>query len=654
MKKILFISLMFYLVFLAAAQAQQEAYTIMKPDKETLEKWVEFYEKAPRTPMAKLVKEPRGSMSLLDHLKYIPSERDQGSCGNCWAWAGTGCMEISLHVQDDVFDRLSVQYITSCETDVILKTCCDGGWLGDVAEFYTIARKAIPWTNVNAQYQDGDVSCDTPCDSIAASPNYPINFISALTIETQGVDKEQAIANIKSVLDQSKAVWFAFFLPTDADWNTFFDFWGNNNESKIWNPDFACGKDWQDGEGGGHAVLCVGYNDDDPNNRYWIMVNSWGTSGGLRPNGIFRVDMNINYDCSFQSGSDTTQALYWQVLDIDWNLATPTPTPIPGDTCSSAIDASAGMSYSGSTLNYTNNYDPSAGDTWPYSWAMQGPDCVFRIDIPNPAVETTIQARVLSADFDNALYMITDCSDPGGSLLSAKDQYADKIGEQLICKVAGQSTVYIVLDSYHYKVAGPFTIEIQPSGTPLPTFTTTPTPTPTPTATPTPSLMPEEYTYTFDSGNEGWTKFTLPLEFAAPLFLEENGKIGFSPNGSNNCYGSWESRYHTFTVGQKYRARFRIQTNQPDQSKIPTVRIRIQDKKSQVISTQTINSLGDGINSPTLSGMTYEIFYQPPKTTLGEGYFISLDLINIGDADDPNARIYIDMVEIKKVTVTAP
>ena len=37
---------------------------------------------------------PTGPMSLLGYLPYTPSQRDQGSCGNCWVWASTGAMEI--------------------------------------------------------------------------------------------------------------------------------------------------------------------------------------------------------------------------------------------------------------------------------------------------------------------------------------------------------------------------------------------------------------------------------------------------------------------------------------------------------------------------------------------------------------------------------
>ncbi|MFP3912096.1 MAG: C1 family peptidase, partial [Desulfobacteraceae bacterium] len=69
--------------------------------------------------------------------------------------------------------------------------------------------------------------------------------------------------------------------------------------------------------GGGHAVLCVGYNDNDPENAYWVMLNSWGTTA-KRPNGLFRVDMDMNYDCM-----DLTWEynLYWQTLNIQFDIA---------------------------------------------------------------------------------------------------------------------------------------------------------------------------------------------------------------------------------------------------------------------------------------------------------------------------------------------
>jgi hypothetical protein len=53
------------------------------------------------------------SFSLLTHLDYVPSERDQGWAGNCWVWAGTGVTEIALDVQKETKDRLSIQYFDS-------------------------------------------------------------------------------------------------------------------------------------------------------------------------------------------------------------------------------------------------------------------------------------------------------------------------------------------------------------------------------------------------------------------------------------------------------------------------------------------------------------------------------------------------------------
>ena len=135
--------------------ASPDQLTIMQPDRETLERWVEDYNSAPP---ANVDSEAEGlqastftvAHSVLSLLEYDPGTRDQGSCGNCWAWAGTGCLGVALNVQEGTRDRLSVQYINSCQDGEIGKDCCDGGNLSDFADFYTTTGKAIPWDNSNA------------------------------------------------------------------------------------------------------------------------------------------------------------------------------------------------------------------------------------------------------------------------------------------------------------------------------------------------------------------------------------------------------------------------------------------------------------------------------------------------------------------------
>ena len=53
--------------------------------------------------------------SILDLLYYIPEERMQGGCANCWAWPSTSVIEIALRIQEGVMEnRLSVQYMNTC------------------------------------------------------------------------------------------------------------------------------------------------------------------------------------------------------------------------------------------------------------------------------------------------------------------------------------------------------------------------------------------------------------------------------------------------------------------------------------------------------------------------------------------------------------
>ena len=261
---------------------------------------------------------PTGShFDLLSYLPYTPSERYQGSCGNCWVWGSTGCIEIDRAVRFGIKERLSTQYLnsnynggTGCGF-----SCC-GGWPAIAAQFYNNQKMAIPWSDANAQFQDAGKCCGQNCcsdctgctgsraqcsvtaSSISTNPNYAISSIKTETVPTKGIGKEAAIANIKNVLNQNKAVTFCYFL-SNKGWDVFFDFWDNQPETAVWHDQLT-------GSNGGHCITCVGYDDTDPNNRYWIMVNSWGAPA-KRPNGIFRVSMDLNYD---------DDAYSWDTFDI--------------------------------------------------------------------------------------------------------------------------------------------------------------------------------------------------------------------------------------------------------------------------------------------------------------------------------------------------
>ena len=262
------------------------------------------------------------SLSLLNYIQYVPEERHQGSCGNCWNWASTGVVEVALNVQEGIKDRLSTQYLNSCKTD---KFACCGGNLKKYVNWYEQVGMFFPWSNISADFSDSDTKCDygssvTYCGSISTSPNYPFSAVSYATIPTADVGKTTAILNLKNVLNQNKAAYFSFYMPDQAAKDRFLDFWRHSPEDVLWVQGLECGQAHGD-DGGGHAVLLVGYNDEDPNpdNHYWVFLNSWGTASGMRPNGLFRMKMNMDYDCRYTYEDRDFSAFFWQTVDVQFS-----------------------------------------------------------------------------------------------------------------------------------------------------------------------------------------------------------------------------------------------------------------------------------------------------------------------------------------------
>jgi hypothetical protein len=253
-------------------------------------------------------------------------------------WPCTAIAEIALNVQEGIYDRLSVQYLNSCGS-VVGVGCCEGGNTRDFSRFYNNKDHFIPWSNTNAHWQDNRGQCNTDCSSISTTPNYPISSIRSKTIKIHDISEEEAIENIKNVLHQQKGIYFSFF-GNDNFFTHFNNFWKTKTEDYIYNLDWNNGSEYGE-NGAGHAVLIVGYHDENGStNDYWIMLNSWGIAS-KRPNGLFRVNMHMDYDCIIMDEGREYNAFGSETFNISFGSERQTPNPplIVGFTNGSARSA---------------------------------------------------------------------------------------------------------------------------------------------------------------------------------------------------------------------------------------------------------------------------------------------------------------------------
>jgi hypothetical protein len=321
MRKALFLFMFLSACFLitttdpAWSSPKTPRYSIMKFTPEQLRENLLKNSTYPRARSSALaIKALPATYTVLDRVTYDPATHNQGHCGNCWIWAGTTLLEVALNAQGSIADRLSTQFATSGVVAMGMNACCDGGTLWLFNAFYEQMKIMVPWANTGADYQSGDLSC-VDYDSIATTPNHPVGRIDIRTLDTKA-GRAEVIYNIKSLLNENKALWFAFFLAEGSAWEDLYTYWEDSPETEAF--DFSVYRDltWSS-SGGGHAVAIVGYDEKD-----WIVLNSWGTAGGNRPQVLFRVPQDMDYSAVFKvlEGEDRGDYPMFEFAAIDVNF----------------------------------------------------------------------------------------------------------------------------------------------------------------------------------------------------------------------------------------------------------------------------------------------------------------------------------------------
>ena len=336
---------------------------------------------------------PQASYSILSALPYIPSQRDQGVCGNCWVWASTGAMEVDHTVTYNVSDRLSIQYFDSKYQSETGSSACSGGGANAFADWYTTDQSPIPWTNTNASYADYKTSGKTTVaiSSIATALHYQLSSVTDNTIDTYSEPNATAINNIKSAINNKKAVILMFFMNSNG-WTAFDSFWAGQPETAIFDPTlYSSGS-----EDGGHAVLIVGYDDKtDPANPYWLVVNSWGAPSN-RPDGTFRLSMNMNYNSSIAGFEQE----YFQIFDTGFSAGNVVPAVSSVSPVSEQIPATSPVTVTG--IGFTGATKVLFGKT-PASSFTVASDSQLTVTPPVASTSGTVDVTVVTARGTSAI-----------------------------------------------------------------------------------------------------------------------------------------------------------------------------------------------------------------------------------------------------------
>lgn len=223
--------------------------------------------RAVRQPSVNIQETPVNAPDSVDWVTQgaVTPIKNQGQCGDCWAFSTTGSVEGIHYIATKVLNSLSEQNLLDCANQTWGNEGCNGGLMDDAFK-YIIHNRGIDKESTYP-YQGVQGRCRYNPDNSGAT-------ITGYQDVTSG--SESALQTATAQQPVSVAI--------DASHESFQLY----TSGVYYEP--KCSTTQLD-----HGVLSVGYGADSQGTQYWLVKNSWGTSWGQA--GYIWMSRNRNNNC---------------------------------------------------------------------------------------------------------------------------------------------------------------------------------------------------------------------------------------------------------------------------------------------------------------------------------------------------------------------
>jgi hypothetical protein len=245
--------------------------------------------------------------------------KDQGNCGSCWAFSTVGPLESQILLQGGGTVDLSEQYLLSCN---LSGYNCNGGWF---AHDYHMDESGQDNNGPGAVLaaEDPYTGTDAACRS---TYDHPYRLTSWAYIGS-----ESAVPSTDAI---KQTIYTYGPISVAVCAQTLFQ----NYSGGIFNTSESCGSG---SSAINHAVVLVGWNDNNGTDGYWILRNSWGTSWGMAGYmfmgyGVSQVGYGANF-IEYAGGTPSPSPA-------------PTPTPVVNEPDLTGVFANLSIGSEGKTL----------------------------------------------------------------------------------------------------------------------------------------------------------------------------------------------------------------------------------------------------------------------------------------------------------------